>query len=65
VHASVHENSTRMDATDCEAYAVSRICGLEWVSWALDAAHNYNETEDSAGFRLDYASVYADELIGL
>lgn len=41
------------------------ICGLEWVVWAMDAAREHNEREDSARFRLDYAHFYMDELAEL
>jgi hypothetical protein len=54
-----------MDAMDCGAPGVTGICKLEWLSWAIEAAHEHNVSKDSSGFHLDYAYLYADELIGI
>jgi hypothetical protein len=42
-----------------------RICPLEWVTAAMDAAWRVAEREDTGRFRLDYSHFYTEKLAGL
>jgi hypothetical protein len=53
------------DNRDTPAKSSEKICALEWVALAMDAARRIGEDRDEGPFRLDYSQIYTDELIRL
>ena len=55
-----------MDARDHSVliFPTRRICGLEWIVWAMDAARQYNETKEQET-PFDICTYYSSEQLSV